>query len=435
MAVSGADIATYAQKFLGLPYVWGGTSLSSGADCSGFVQQVMAHFGINIPRVTYDQIGAGQAIDQQNLQAGDLIFFDFHPGAGRSGPDHVGMYIGNGKFIEEPRPGEGARISDLNSGYYQRAFVGGRRMGGIQGGGQLDATGSPMGQASASKLSPEELAAQYGWASGFLNSIPELKNIFGQAVAHTWSTDKFTAELRNTNWWKDNSASMREAAAMKATDPATWNANVSAMTTKIQQEAAAMGAAIPPNKLASLASQAVSTNMDDATLKNVLGGYVTFINGTLTGAAGMYEHNIRQYASDMGVSLTDQAIKNQAALIAKGLGTEEDFKAQLQQQASSMYPAYSDAIAGGATMKDIANPYVQIMSQSLGINPGTIGLNDPTIKAALNGSGPDGKPTGMSLNDFQTSIRSDPRWARTDQAQNSAMQTGRSILQSMGLIA
>lgn len=436
MAISGADIATYAQKFLGLRYVWGGTSLTSGADCSGFVQQIMAHFGISIPRVTYDQIGVGQAVDQQNLQAGDLIFFNFNPGGGgRQGPDHVGMYIGNGKFIEEPRPGEGARISDLNTGYYQRAFVGGRRMGGIQGGGQLDASGSPIGQSSAPKLSPEDLASEYGWASGFLNSIPELKNLFSQAVSGTWTSDKFQAELRNTNWWKDNSQSMRDAAALKATDPATWNANLQAMTVKIQQEAAAMGAAIPPSKLSKLAATAVSTNMDDAQMKDVLGGYVNFTNGTLTGAAGMYSNNIKQYASQMGVSLSDQTIKNQAALIARGLGTEEDFRAQIAQQASSMYPAYSDAISGGATMQDIANPYIQMMSQSLGLNPATITLQDPTIKAALNGAGQDGKPTGMSLTDFQSSIRSDPRWGQTQQAQDSTMQTGVSVLRSMGLIS
>lgn len=433
MAISGADIATYAQKFLGLPYVWGGTSLSSGADCSGFVQQVMAHFGISIPRVTYDQIGQGQAVDQRDLQAGDLIFFDFNPGSGgRQGPDHVGMYIGNGKFIEEPRPGEGARISDLSAGIYQKAFVGGRRMGGIQGGGQLNADGTAP--ASAPKLSPDDLAAQYGWASGFLNSIPELKNLFSQAVSNTWTSDKFQAELRGTNWWKDNSQAMRTAAALKATDPATWNANVQAMTVKIQQEAASMGAPIPQSKLSQLATQAVSTNMDDATLKNVLGNYVTFVNGTLTGAAGMYENNIKQYAESMGISLSDQTIKNQAALIAKGLGTEEDFRAQIAEQASSMYPAYSDAIAGGATMKDVANPYVQIMSSSLGLNPATIGLNDPTIKSALNSAGQDGKPMGMSLTDFQNSIRSDPRWGGTQQAQDSVMQTGASVLRSMGLI-
>lgn len=435
MAISGADIASYAQKFLGLPYVWGGTSLSSGADCSGFVQQVMAHFGISIPRVTYDQIGVGQAVDQRDLQAGDLIFFDFHPGSGgRSGPDHVAMYIGNGKFIEEPRPGEGARIQSLDNGYYQKAFVGGRRMGGVQGGGQLNADGTPA--ASAPKLSPEDLASQYGWASGFLNSIPELKNLFSQAVSGTWTATKFQAELRNTNWWKTNSQAMRESAALKATDPATWNANLQAMTVKLQQEAAAMGAAIPSNKLSKLAATAVSTNMDDAQLKDVLGGYVDFTsNHTLTGAAGMYSNNIKQYAADMGVTLSDQTIKNQAALIARGLGTEQDYRDQINQQASSMYPAYSDAIAGGATMRDIANPYMQIMSQSLGLNPGTITLQDPTIKAALNGAGPDGKPTGMSLTDFQTSIRSDPRWGGTQQAQNSVMQTGASVLRSMGLIS
>ena len=436
MAVSGADLAAYAEKFLGLQYVWGGNSLQTGVDCSGLMQQVYKHFGLSIPRVTYDQIGQGQAIDQRDLQAGDLVFFDTDPG--KAGPDHVGMYIGNGKFIEAPRPGEGVRISSLNSGYYQKIFMGGRRMAGVQGGGQVSVDGNTSGSVStnAQKLSPDDLAAQYGWASGFLNSIPELKNLFKQAVANTWTSDQFQAKLRDTTWWKDNSQSMREAAALKATDPATWNANLNAMKVKIQQEAAAMGAAIPPNKLDQIAGTAISTGLDDNGLKNVLGEYVNFTaNGTLNGAAGMYANNIKQYATSMGITLSDQTIKNQAALIARGLGTEEDYRAQIQQQASSMYPAYADAIAGGSTMSDIANPYIQIMSQSLGMNPATIGLNDPTIKAALNSSNAQGKPMGMSLTDFQNSIRSDPRWGSTQQAQDSVMNTGASVLRSMGLIS
>ncbi|QIA28808.1 hypothetical protein [Streptomyces phage JXY1] len=100
MAVNGADIADWAKQWTGTPYVWGGNSLSGGVDCSGLVQQVYKHFGINVSRTTYSQIGEGKAVGMNELQAGDMVFFDTNPGV--KGPDHVGIYLGGGKMIHAP---------------------------------------------------------------------------------------------------------------------------------------------------------------------------------------------------------------------------------------------------------------------------------------------------------------------------------------------
>lgn len=105
--VTGASVVKYAKKFLGLPYVWGGTSLTDGADCSGFVQAVYAHFGVSIGRTTYDQVNNGKSISTENKskwQKGDLIF----PHSG-----HVVMYVGDGKVIHEPKTGDVCKISDV----------------------------------------------------------------------------------------------------------------------------------------------------------------------------------------------------------------------------------------------------------------------------------------------------------------------------------
>ena len=98
-----------AMKYLGVPYVWGGTT-PSGFDCSGFVQYVYAQHGINITRTTYtqwDNDGARVSIDK--LQPGDLIYF-----GSTLSPHHVGMYVGNGQFIHAPRTGEVIKISNLS---------------------------------------------------------------------------------------------------------------------------------------------------------------------------------------------------------------------------------------------------------------------------------------------------------------------------------
>jgi NlpC/P60 family len=430
VAVNGQDIINYAQQFLGTPYVWGGNSLSSGVDCSGLVQQVYKHFGLSVARTTYDQMGQGVAVGMKDLKAGDMVFFDTDKST--SGPDHVGIYIGNGKFIEAPKPGEGVKISDMKSGYYQDIFMGGRRISGIQGGGPNNDQDNPDSEV-VQRLSPEEMASEYGFAYSFLNSIPEVKRLFTEYVNEDWSKERFQAELRNTKWWQENSDSMRKTQAMKSTDPATYEANLQATTVLVQQEAAKIGASIPPKKLKSIAEKALATNMDEAALANVLGGYVKFVGGTLKGEAGQYENSIKSYAATQGVTMDDQSVKNQAALIARKLATESDFKNQIMQQAASAYPGYKQQLEGGQTMMDIANPYIQIMAEQLEVNPATIKLTDPLIRQALNGVGQDGKPTGMDQTDFMNRVRSDPRWSQTSGAQNDVMNVGLNVLKSMGL--
>lgn len=430
MAVNGQDIVNYLKQFIGTPYQWGGNSLTSGVDCSGMVQQAYQHFGLSVARTTYDQIGQGKAVGMKDLAPGDMIFFDMDKGT--AGPDHVGIYIGNGKFIHAPRPGKGIEIDDLKSGYYQDLFMGGRRISGIQGGGpnnDQDLTDSEL----PARLSPEELASEYGFAYSFLKSQPGVAKVFDDYVKNNLSKEAFQAELRNTKWWQENSDTMRKTQAMKATDPATYEANLQATTVLVQQTAAKIGASIPPKKLKSIAEKALATNMDEAALANVLGGYVKFVGGTLKGEAGQYENSIKSYAASQGVTLDDQSIKNQAALIARKLATEEDFKNQIAQQAISSYPGYKQQIEAGQTMQDIANPYIQIMAQQLEVNPASIRLTDPLIRNALNGVNQDGKPTGMDQTTFMQRVRNDPRWSQTSNAQNDVMNVGLNVLKSLGL--
>ncbi|MCJ7691759.1 MAG: C40 family peptidase, partial [Clostridiaceae bacterium] len=123
--ITGDMIVTYASKFMGIPYVWGGTT-PLGFDCSGYVQYVYKNFGIDLPRVTMDQVNVGTAVNINNLQKGDLIYFRMNK-AQPSQVSHVGLYIGDNKFIQSPKTGDVVKISELNS-FYIDHFVIGRRM-------------------------------------------------------------------------------------------------------------------------------------------------------------------------------------------------------------------------------------------------------------------------------------------------------------------
>lgn len=98
----GAQIAAYAVQFVGNPYVSGGTSLTNGADCSGFTWAVHKHFGISIPRVSVSQAQGGKAVSIENVQPGDIIYYGHH----------VGIYIGNGKIVHASTQKTGIKISN-----------------------------------------------------------------------------------------------------------------------------------------------------------------------------------------------------------------------------------------------------------------------------------------------------------------------------------
>ena len=99
-AQTGQAIVDYACQFIGNPYVWGGTSLTNGADCSGFVQSIFAHFGISLPRTTWDMENVGTAVSYDQAVAGDIILYD----------GHVGIYMGNGQIVNAINSAKGIGI-------------------------------------------------------------------------------------------------------------------------------------------------------------------------------------------------------------------------------------------------------------------------------------------------------------------------------------
>ena len=104
------ELCEYAKQFVGNPYVWGGTSLTKGADCSGFVLSVFKKYGVSLPHHSGSQANSGTKISREDLQAGDLIFY-----ANSSGTiNHVAIYIGGNQVVHASSPKSGIKISKYN---------------------------------------------------------------------------------------------------------------------------------------------------------------------------------------------------------------------------------------------------------------------------------------------------------------------------------
>ena len=125
MSLAASDLVVTAMGFLGVPYRRGGNSVETGFDCSGFVRAMYEQtVGLVLPRRAAEQAQATQMIAREDLKPGDLVFFNTM----RRAFSHVGIYVGDGKFIHSPRSGAQVRVEDMRTAYWHTRFNGARRV-------------------------------------------------------------------------------------------------------------------------------------------------------------------------------------------------------------------------------------------------------------------------------------------------------------------
>ena len=125
MGTKASELVLNSMAFLGVPYRRGGNNAETGFDCSGFVRAIYEQTaGLLLPRNAAQQAAATEKIDKKDLQPGDLVFFNTM----RRAFSHVGIYVGNGKFIHSPRPGAEVRVEDMGVSYWSKRFDGARRV-------------------------------------------------------------------------------------------------------------------------------------------------------------------------------------------------------------------------------------------------------------------------------------------------------------------
>jgi len=119
------ELVLNAMGFMGIPYRWGGSTPETGFDCSGFVQYVFRQAaGLVLPRSSFDQIRQGASVARDDLQPGDLVFFNTM----RATASHVGIYIGENRFIHAPSRGKTVEIAEFTNSYWQARYDGARRL-------------------------------------------------------------------------------------------------------------------------------------------------------------------------------------------------------------------------------------------------------------------------------------------------------------------
>lgn len=283
-------------------------------------------------------------------------------------------------------------------------------------------------------LSIDQLRSEYPTVAALITTVPELQQIYNQAVSGTWSTDKFIAAIQNSQWWAKTSSTARQAFATMKADPATWNQNIDNLQVQMQNVAAQLGVTLTPQQAQQIAVDAITNGYDQntAVLDQKMSAFLKPVSGNhFGGQAGSYEDQIRRSMTDLGVFMPEDQLDMQIKQIVAGKQSVQGVNAQLRTQSASMYPAYAQQINSGMNLSDIASPYMSRAQQLLESGPGSINIQTPMIKSALQYT-QDGQPTAMPMYDFERQVRQDPRWLSTDNAQDQFMSNAHQVLVNFG---
>jgi hypothetical protein len=299
------------------------------------------------------------------------------------------------------------------------------------------------------KLSRKELRARYDWTKAQLRlggtGEGSIFAIFQKAYEENWSKELFQAEIKDTDWYRDNNAAARTYLKLKA-DPenADFKELIKDSTEAIRRSVMELGY---PNL-----SDAMMEEVREAYLSQGMGEpgqeyeleqflYRLDQEGKLEAADGYggdIEANaqlLRQAAYANGVVYDEGYFISAGKSIASELSDSNYWVDQIREQAASKFPVFAEQIRLGANVNEIASPYIRAMAETWQLNPATITLDDPTILGALTKYDDKGAAYAQDLGSFMRDLREDPRWLETDEAQNKITGLTGRVMQMFGLMA
>jgi hypothetical protein len=257
-------------------------------------------------------------------------------------------------------------------------------------------------------------------AAGFAGSTPEARFINATAYAQQVGQDIFSVVQQRA----------LEGYGVKEEEGGA-KVNVGNILRSIQRSAVQRGISLSKNQEKSLLNQAISQGWDSATLQENIARVGSVGE---TGESAQTVDALRQFATAYGVEYNPSWYQNAAKLVLGGQATLDQFQNEIKTIAKSKYTNYGDLIDQGMSPSDIASPYMQLMANTLELDPTLVSLTNPVIEDALTRMGEDGKPKPMSLQEFKIQLKKDPLYAKTQQGQREYLGTGIKILQDFGLV-
>lgn len=259
-----------------------------------------------------------------------------------------------------------------------------------------------------------------------LDSIPELSKLVDQAISESWTAQKFQNAVQDSHWWKSHSDTARAVIIQQANDPKAFQQSLNNTANSVTELARQLGFSVDPNTAKAIANSALMSGNDhnQQWLTQQLGRRQDYSKAKSTnGVSGGMAQTVTQLqsmAADYGFTYTPAQLLEKAQQVVMGNTTIDTYQQRLIGWAKSAFPGLSDDIDKGATVKQLADPYVNSMSQLLEVDPGSLNVYTPLIRKAMQGSiDPSTKTRApQTLTDFEAAVRQDPRWQYTQNAKD-----------------
>ena len=255
-------------------------------------------------------------------------------------------------------------------------------------------------------------------------------------VYDLWAAGDETAAL-NAYFQSDYYMKLGKTAAnryaVSKTQPEVYAADEAAYIATQKKRLQAVGVKIDDAELDGLLKKAYAGNLNDAQLDSSIAQSANF-GASFGGTILSQTEALKQYARSYGLSYTDAKFNQWGADLFAGRITDSEIEKSIQTEAASAYPAFADQIAKGVTLDALASAYKSSMATILEIDADSIGYNDPTLRKALQYIGPDGKPTSKPLWQFESDLRTDPRWQFTNNARDSIDSLQYKVMKDWGLM-
>lgn len=329
--------------------------------------------------------------------------------------------------------GGGTKFNDwttFTSGKYKDAAPGAVVSNGSSGAGT---TGNTLAQPEMTAQQKEQaLVDGAGPLGSLLTKIPELHNLLLDAVTRGLTDKEFANEVTNSTWYRTHGDAVRQSIILQYSDPATYQQQLNAAGKKVSDVMRQMGitSGVTNSQYVAMAKQVQMGTITDDDLQKQLSAYFGYGSGhygpgykegSATGTAAQYDTQLRTLYAQYGQAPQPGQLAYRVQQLLSGSAKIEQYEEQAKVAAKAMYPGLSNSIDQGMTVKDLAQPYIQSMSNLLELDPSSIGLNDRMIKQAMQGTGATAKgqqPSATPVWQFEQQVRSDPRWQYTVNAHN-----------------
>jgi hypothetical protein len=284
----------------------------------------------------------------------------------------------------------------------------------------------------------EDLVRQEYPQMAWVMNNPELSPLMRQATTERWDPARLMGAIQKTNWWKNTDAAQREYQRLVAEDPQTAYKKYLEAATGVQSLASRLGVSLSAEVVKSIGTNAAAEGWDANRLTQEVMRQATSYNPRGVGDVNAMVNQVKTRSTDFFMPMSDETAFNWSKNIMSGTATKDGLDTYLRQQAINRFggdKSIADALAKGATVKDVFDPYVQQTAQLLEVSPAQVDLMDSQWGTMIDGMRSDGSRRPMTLSESATYVRGTDAWKQTNQAAQAAAGLGEQILKTFGEVA